>query len=651
VTAVPDRGGRRASAEGRGVGRWQADPLALPNIRGKAVRLPPRLADASEDLDAARAWVRGAVADRKESPIAVDIFCGCGGLGLGLERAGMRVVAAADSDPVALDTYAANLESLTWCGDLGSPSDFLRFLADRGVTEVDVVAGGPPCQPFSRAGSSKIRSLVTGGVRPAKDGRVDLWRSFTEIVDELTPSAVLLENVPDMASWDDGSVLLGIMQSLNDRGYVTDARVLRAEQYGVPQHRQRLFVVARTRGTLAWPRPQQVRVDLEAAIGDLPKVPAGHRDIETSYGGPGSDFQIRARRGVAREHRNVVFDHVTRGVRQDDAEAFELLSPGQTYRDLPDRLKRYRDDIFSDKYKRLAWDDVSRTITAHIARDGYWYIHPDQTRTLSIREAARIQTFPDSFRFCGHPSVQLRQIGNAVPPALGEAMARRVLAALRSHVRAEPSRFAALLRAWAGGRADDRVVGVTSAHSAWAVVVAELGLGKEPADERSAQLRHALALAPDPTECVAAPERVRPLLGARRARRLVAAASAIVERHDGIVPRDEPSLRALPGIGAQTAALIRSFGYGESTVMASEGVRRVVERATGLRASSMWTVRVQLLRMAGPDGPDTSFNAALLDVVELCRPTRPLCADCPVASECRIGRRRVRRSQPAQRAA
>ena len=128
------------------------------------------------------------------------------------------------------------------------------------------------------------------------------------------------------------------------------------------------------------------------------------------------------RAGVPDGRRHKVFDHITRPVRDDDVRAFELLDAETRYSDLPDELKRYRDDIFDDKYKRLDADDVSRTITAHIAKDGYWYIHPEQNRTLTVREAARIQTFPDWFRFAGPPSAAFRQIGNAVPPRLGFAV-------------------------------------------------------------------------------------------------------------------------------------------------------------------------------------------------------------------------------------
>ena len=106
------------------------------------------------------------------------------------------------------------------------------------------------------------------------------------------------------------------------------------------------------------------------------------------------------------------------------------MEPGDTYLDVPERLRRYRSDIFYDKYLRLSFDDLSRTITAHLAKDGYWYIHPSEDRTLSIREAARIQTFPDRFRFAGHPTSRYRQIGNAVPPLLASTIARSLHSAL-----------------------------------------------------------------------------------------------------------------------------------------------------------------------------------------------------------------------------
>src|SRR5690606_8479534 len=140
--------------------------------------------------------------------------------------------------------------------------------------------------------------------------------------------------------------------------------------------------------------------------------------VEMKAARPTTAFQRKAREKM--NGHAVVWDHVTRPVRDDDREAFRLMKPGTRYGELPKHLRRYRDDIFDDKYNRLDWNGLSRSITAHIAKDGYWYIHPSELRTLTVREAARIQTFPDHFRFAGSRSHAFRQIGNAVPPALGE---------------------------------------------------------------------------------------------------------------------------------------------------------------------------------------------------------------------------------------
>jgi DNA (cytosine-5)-methyltransferase 1 len=610
-------------------GRWAADPLALPNVRGRKLSLPPLHPSIQTNPGAARSWL-----SRLPRPWAVDLFSGCGGLGLGLERAGLNVVAAADTDETALETYAANLEAITWCGDLSDPAPFVDYLADLGVDAVDVVAGGPPCQPFSRAGSSKIRSLVTEGSRVGEDSRVELWRSFMAVVDALAPRAVMLENVPDMASWDDGSILSSIMQALIDRDFVVDARVLQAERHGVPQHRQRLFVVARRAGSFSWPRRSPERVDVAAAIGDLPEISAGGGEETLHYGGPDTAFQKRARRGMTGEAEEVVHDHVARAVRSDDAEAFARLKQGETYRDLPDHLKRYRDDIFDDKYKRLSWDDVSRTITAHIARDGYWYIHPEQQRTLSIREAARLQTFPDMFRFCGHPSARYRQIGNAVPPALGHAVARRLVAALDSDEPAENSSFGERLRGWQSLAPADH-----GQDAAWAVLVAELCLPRRSGRD-DGLLRRIVEIAPSPSAALDNAAALEELLGAGPTTRLSGTALAIVERHDGRLPEASDKLRALPGVGTHAAAIIRCFGFGRATPMASQGVRRIVERVTGQPGSSVWTERLQLIRLAGANGPDLEFNSALLRLAEEhCLPNQPLCGGCPVRTECRHAQR------------
>ena len=549
----------------------------------------------------------------------------------------MSVVAAADSDPVAVETYAANLESLVFGGNLADPADFLTFLRDRGICKADVVAGGPPCQPFSRAGASKIRSLVREGIRPANDARASLWQSFVTVVEELQPRVVLLENVPDMARWNDGEVLLGVLQSLREAGFVPDVRIIETFRHGVPQHRARLFVVGTRHGHFSWPRGRAKIVTLRDAIGDLPRVPGNQTERRLPYGGPRTAFQRAARRGVSRGDSKHILDHCTRGVRADDLEAYLLLKPGQTYRDLPERLQRYRADIFDDKYKRLVWNELSRTITAHIARDGYWYIHPQQHRTLSIREAARLQTFPDWFRFAGHPTVQLRQIGNAVPPAMAQAMGRQVQRALADRRRRVEDSFADRLLAW--HRRGNRRPIVWRTGSAWDVALAELCLARASEAQRTDLYRRLIAAAPGPRFVARNARRVRADLAAlgfgRKANVIISLAREVSSRFKGAMPNGDVELRSLPGIGNHLAAQIRVNAFGARTIVLDANAMRVASRFTGRPASSRWIARLELYKLAGHNGPTGEFNYAILDLgASICRPQRPRCRECPVADAC-----------------
>ena len=263
------------------------------------------------------------------------------------------------------------------------------------------------------------------GIRNPVDPRRELWRVFLRVIEAVRPRAVLMENVPDMALGDDMRTVRYMADRLEGAGYETDMQILEAWRFGVPQHRQRLIFVALREGVWKWPKEKE-QVTLRDAIGDLPRLGSGVGKREMCYQQPQSRFQCRAREHVLPVYRHVVFDHITRTVRDDDRRAFELMGQGFRYADLPADLKRYRDDIFDDKYNRLRWDDFSRSITAHIAKDGYWYIHPEEDRTLTVREAARIQTFPDEFRFAGSRSDAFRLIGNAVPPLLAEVIAKAV---------------------------------------------------------------------------------------------------------------------------------------------------------------------------------------------------------------------------------
>jgi DNA (cytosine-5)-methyltransferase 1 len=610
---------------------------AVPHYRGEDLRLPrhPAAPDPA-DLEAVRRWVGSA-----QRPVAIDLFCGAGGLSLGLQKAGFSVLLGADNDARIVDTHTANIGGLGYVGDLTDPTDLLDHLDGWGIAEVDLVAGGVPCQPFSRAGRSMIRNLVATGARNADDPRAELWQSFMAVVAQMKPRAVLVENVPDLPSWDDGSVLMGFYDSLRELDYVVDARVLDAFHYGVPQHRARLILVGlRDAAEFEWPARGRAITTLRDAIGDLPPVPPAQRADRVPYSGARNAFQKRMRRGVARRDRAFVYDHITRDIRPDDAEAFALLEEGQTYMHLPMHLRRYRSDIFRDKYKRLWWDEVSRSITAHIAKDGYWYIHPEQHRTLSVREAARIQTFPDSFRFAGHPTLRLRQIGNAVPPLLSVAVGRQLAAALAESCATAPATgfdFRARLAEW--HRKNRRTYPWRSGHmDAWTVLAAELCLGRTRADLVPAIFESIRRIAPSPAALMAHPDPLPALealgLGAR-AQTLVDVARELTDKYAGSVPEEELALRSLPGVGDNIAQAVLCFAFDRRAVLLDATTARLVQRFRGRSDRRRWQIRLDLYHLAGGPGPDAEFNYALLDHGALiCRAQNPRCDECPVRDAC-----------------
>lgn len=634
---------------------WPAEPVEMSRALTKSVRRPiakgnrgPYLNPVErhslpdqEDAAAVAAWVRQAT-----GPTAVDLFCGAGGLSLGLQDAGFSVLLGADSDPASVESHSANLGSLGYCGDLADYRSFLRKARSWGIDRVDLVAGGVPCQPFSRAGRSKIRSLVEEGRRPAIDPRAGLWRSFVEIVRGLRPRAVLLENVPDLTVWNDGAILAGICQALNRLGYTTDAMLLNAYDYGVPQHRARLVVVATRPGLkFEWPAASD-RTTVRDAIGDLPPVPPAQLDDRITYGGASTLLQRQLRRGVPEDESGWIFDHVTRDVRPDDAEAFALMSEGGIYADLPLRLQRYRSDIFDDKYKRLTWNGLSRSITAHVAKDGYWYIHPDQNRTLSVRETARIQTFPDWFRFAGHRTAQFRQIGNAVPPLLAEAVGRQLRITLsvptRRGRRTGPLlSFRSALEQWHASH--QRAVPWRTSGNPWAVLLAECSLSRSPLSRASLIYPLALELAPTPqslTEPGSTAQDGLRALGLKQAvNELTAIADAVVDLHGGTLPTTEAALLSLPHVGEYLASAVLVYGQDQATVILDRKAARVARR---LRGSDLqpghWQSRLDLQQLSGYAGPDRAFNSSVSDLADLlCRPSNPLCPECPVRRYCATG--------------
>ena len=595
----------------------------------------------------------------------MDLFSGAGGLSLGLEKAGFSVVAAVDADPVAMETHAANIQGLTWVGDLSNPDDFLRQLEEWGINSIDLLAGGPPCQPFSRAGAAKIGHLVRVGVRRSHDERADLWRSFFAVMDQVKPRAVLFENVPDFTSAQGGALLIALTDELKARDYDPHVRVLNAWDHGVPQHRSRLFVVGVPVGTtFKWPSGNGDLPTLWQAIGDLPTVEASVRDeVQMYHGKPESGLAQKLREELTDGESQLIRDHITRAVRVDDAEIYRFLGEGDKYIDVPESLRRYRSDIFRDKYFRLSCGELSRTITAHIAKDGYWYIHPRQDRTLSIREAARIQTFPDRFRFAGHPSNRYRQIGNAVPPMLASTIGSSVYEALESESSGEEKsvgngifseNFRDDLLAWF--RLNRREFTWRDVElNPWQILMLEMCLHRTRAEQVERVAERLISYGETPTSFLANLELLKPdleTLGLRwRIDNLIAAATHIRDELFDRVPDGWQELMTIPGVGDYIASAVLCFAFGRASVLMDTNTKRIARRVIGEGSKHPdWELRLQLHELSGHRGTDMQWNQALLDLgAMVCRARKPACGQCPVQKHCSVGRRAVNTRIPNQR--
>ncbi|MDW3217086.1 MAG: DNA (cytosine-5-)-methyltransferase [Acidimicrobiales bacterium] len=614
-------------------------------VRGPFVVLP-RHAEAVDDVEELPA-----VALQASGPLAADLFCGAGGLSLGLADAGYTVILGVDNDEDALATHRAYHPGLSANWDLGDEAVVERtgeLIRDLGI---QLVAGGPPCQPFSKAGRSGLRDLVRTGRRDARDKRSELWQSFLRIVSIARPQAVLMENVPDMALDRDMLILRTMADELEHLGYSVETRVVDTWRYGVPQHRQRLILVALAdRVQFEWPAEHAQIVTLGNAISDLPPVdggwrPEGGADGWADYDGPRTSFQEMMREHVRTDEHGKLFDHITRPVREDDLQIFENMDSKTKYSDIDPELRRYRHDIFDDKYKRLDYDDLSRTITAHIAKDGYWYIHPEQHRTISVREAARIQTFPDHIRFSGPPTAAFRQIGNAVPPRLGFELGTAIRRSLEAgheipHSRSEVGLRLArwFMESTRGG------VPWLDAPSRWVVLQCEILWPRLGVDQLGAAYKATLTCAtPQQTLENEGPlRRIATVLGrGPRVDDLVETAAYFIENPDGLDPEGPSNaLAKAPNVSPALATLAARIvpGSSDDPVIVNQAVLRVAARYQGTsvdQRNKLSDGRLAVAAMIGGDDLSHEAHLALLEIGQtVCGPAKTDCAHCPLEADC-----------------
>lgn len=452
---------------------------------------------------------------------------------MGFAAAGCRLVAAIDNDQWAVKSHAVNLFRDRPAADRARhsvPADITKVdpwqLARRlhlGPTAdcVDIVVGGPPCQAFARVGRAKLREVAAHPRAFLSDPRSSLYLRFLSYVRTFKPVAVLMENVPDVLNFGGHNIAEEMCEVLKDRGYVAKYTLLNSVFYGVPQMRERMFLIAYdssvgaevsfpepthwtelpqgysgtrqvalktlpredlfTRGGLGSryvPPPRPVRslppaVTAEEAIGDLPEITAhlegrlrrGARrfteGVPYPENGSPSEYAKMMREWEGFSAGPVIRDHVIRYLPRDYA-IFRQMNPGDQYPEahkhalglLEKALKSggvpvrpgtaayqglrerivppYDPGKFPNKWRKMEANKPARTLMAHLGKDGYSHIHYDssQARTISVREAARLQSFPDGFVFEGTMNPAFRQIGNAVPPLLAKCLAEHMLHAM-----------------------------------------------------------------------------------------------------------------------------------------------------------------------------------------------------------------------------
>ncbi len=361
----------------------------------------------------------------------LDLFAGSGGLSLGFHRAGFKAGFMIDSCPYAAETLRINFgrcSPVILNEDLAKfrPGDLKKHLSGK---TVDIIIGGPPCQGWSLVGRGKLKSLGRKAKTIFDDPRNRLYKQFIDYVRYFKPVVCVMENVPGMTSYTKKNIAGQVIRDIEKQGYDVTCELLNAADYGVPQHRRRLFFVGvkndmKTKFTM--PKKKKNVCTVHDAIADLPSITGDSaKKWEMPYHSEKqSSYSKKLRRGCK---KHIVYDHVCRWHNTRDTQAFGVMKEGDWYRDLPARYKRYRDDIFQDKYKKLRWNNPSGCVTAHLSKDCYTHIHPSQKRTISVREAARLQSFPDSFLFAGKGMcTKFRLIGNAVPPLMAEVVAKAI---------------------------------------------------------------------------------------------------------------------------------------------------------------------------------------------------------------------------------
>lgn len=350
----------------------------------------------------------------KNSFSVIDLFCGCGGLSLGFKRAGFDIIAGLDNDEASIksfnrnigDGYLFGLESNVWP---------LKLQEKINIDGVNVLIGGPPCQGYSLTGPRKF-----------DDSRNKLYNAMFLGIEAFSPDIVLIENVRGMATLYDGKAKLQVIEELNTLGYNVETRILDAANFSVPQHRLRLFFIASRKGiNFSWPEIVNTEsnfITCGDALSDLPSMEdCPEIDVVDYLMDPQNQFQTTMRANSTQVHNHKITIHKPFVI-----ETIRQVPEGGNYKDLPPGVGESRK--FNEAWTRYHSKRPSKTIdTGHRNHFHYKY-----DRVPTIRENARLQSFPDNFIFEGSKTEQNRQVGNAVPVLLSQHLAYSILKALKN---------------------------------------------------------------------------------------------------------------------------------------------------------------------------------------------------------------------------
>ncbi|MCK9220767.1 MAG: DNA cytosine methyltransferase [Bacteroidales bacterium] len=371
----------------------------------------------------------------KKQPKAISLFAGAGGCSLGFKQAGYNIVYATDFDKSAIETYKKNFpDTLAECKDI-KDIDFSQLLVDLELKqgEIDILIGGPPCQGFS-----------TAGPRFWDDPRNHLLKQYIRALEIIQPKWFLMENVEGLLTSNDGEYIRETVKAFVKLGYSIRLEKVYSQEYAVPQRRKRVIIIGNRLGIdFSFPHPtthshgkifRKSSITIEHALFGLPKPTIENKELKYDV-----DFSNSWAKTL-KSKSEIVTDHFIQNIDETQLERISMLKQGQTMKDLPEYLqhpsfkkraaRRVMDGTPSEKrggapsgLKRLKFDEPSLTITGAAIRE---FIHPIEDRCLTIRECARIQTFPDDFIFIGSNGDKIQQIGNAIPPLLAKTFAEHI---------------------------------------------------------------------------------------------------------------------------------------------------------------------------------------------------------------------------------